>query len=182
MQRTIPAMLVVLPVLVSLTSYASFTAAYPSATPVTRGFSGVAAGFGGLLLVALVVYVRDRYSSRLGNAVGYSVFLLLMVVVDVIYAGRVRFEVAGLGLAGVSVAGGTYLGTGDRAWDVDRTELAVDTAVVVLALAALAYIIVIMFPRDATAGGYLTDTFGHAAGFLYGAMIANVTFYLGEDG
>jgi hypothetical protein len=177
-RRTMPVFLVVLPMVVNLTSYASFSAAYPLATPVTRGFSGVAAGFGGFLLVALVVYVRSRYSARLGNAVGYSAFMTLMVVVDVIYAGRIRFQVGGLLLFGISVAGTTYLEKEDFAWDVDRAKLAIDAVAVVLALAALVYVIVVMFPRDATAGGYHTDTFAHAAGFLYGAMISNVVYYL----
>ncbi|WP_311172279.1 hypothetical protein [Halobellus ordinarius] len=64
--RTTLALLFVLPI---LTSYALLPVLYPGVTPVTYGFSDIAAGFAGVLIVAVGRYVQARHSTTVAWAV-----------------------------------------------------------------------------------------------------------------
>jgi len=167
--RTFVLFLVALPILVSLTSYVVFSTWFPEASPISRGFSGVVAGFAGFLLVALAVYVRKRYSTELGGVVGVSLFLVLMATIDFIYSGRVRLSVGGLVAAGIALQVGSYVWQAEVDLDeLDRRRVAQDIGAVVLVFAVLGYIVVSMFPADIVQGGSTTNIIAHAMGFLFG--------------
>lgn len=171
-RQTFVVFLVILPVLVSLASYAIFSTQYPSVSPTSRGFSGVVAGFGGFLIAALAVYLRNRYSAALGRTVGYASFFVLMAIIDVIYAGTVRLEVSGLISFGLVFVGGAYVW--ENGVNIERfKDLSVvrDALGVVLVFVVLAYLVVKMFPSSVVSGGSLTNIWAHAVGFLSGLII-----------
>lgn len=172
-QRTFVALPLVLPPLVTLTSYAVYRYRFGAFPAVERGFSGVVAGFGGFLLVALAVYLEDRLGNGLGYRAGVAVFLLLLVEIDVIYAG---FEplVVGLALLGVVVLFGDY-----ARQDGSDVELGGDgwrrvgpLLLIGLVLLVLSYVVVALFPARIVENGNLTNVVGHAAGFVYGGFLA----------
>jgi hypothetical protein len=172
-RRTFVALPLVLPPLVTLTSYAVYRYRFGAFPAVERGFSGVVAGFGGFLLVALAVYLEDRFGDGLGYRAGVAVFLLLLVEIDVIYAG-VEPLVAGLALLGVVVLFGDYarqhgpvVGLGRGRWNWVRSLLLVG-----LVLLVLSYVVVALFPARIAESGDLTNVVGHAAGFVYGGVLA----------
>jgi len=171
--RTFVVFLVALPILVSLSSYVVFATWFPSASVVSRGFSGVVAGFAGFLLVALAVYVRKRYSTELGGVVGVSAFLVLMATIDFIYSGRVRLVVGGLVAAGIALQVGSYVWQAEvDLEELPRRRVAQDIGAVVLVFAVLGYIVVSMFPADIVQGGSTTNIIAHAMGFLLGISIS----------
>jgi len=171
--RTFVLFLLALPILVSLSSYLVFSTWFPSITVVSRGFSGVVAGFGGFLLVALAVYVQNRYSTELGTVVGVSSFLVLMAIIDFIYAGRVRLVIAALLVAGITLQIGSYLWQTDiDLGELDRRRIVQDVGAVVLVFLVLGYIIVSMFPAEIAQNGNATNIIAHAMGFLLGVVFS----------
>ncbi|MFB6108422.1 MAG: hypothetical protein ABEJ82_06240 [Haloplanus sp.] len=168
--------LLVLPVLVNLTSYAVRS---PSATPVEHGFSAVVAGFGGLLLVALVAFVARRHGSALAAAVGLSLVFCLVQLVDLRYAGSVRPPVTGLVALGVGLTFVPYVRGGvDLPASGDRRDAVVTAVAVALAGVVLAALLLGLFPRTVAlaSGETATDAFAHAAGLLWGAVVALTTW------
>ncbi len=171
--RTFVVFLVALPILVSLSSYVVFSTWFPEASPISRGFSGVVAGFAGFLLVALAVYVRKRYSTELGGVVGVSSFLVLMATIDFIYSGRVRLVVGGLVAAGIALQVGSYVWQAEvDLEELDRSRVAQDVWAVVLVFAVLGYIVVSMFPAEVVQDGGFTNIIAHAIGFLLGVILS----------
>lgn len=175
-RRSFVASLVVLPVLVSLTSYAIIQIRYPTFDPVSRGFSGVVAGFGGVLFVTLYVFLRERFDRNLAGTIAISVLLLLLVEVDTIYAGTVRPLVAGLATVGVALSLVRYVRGKDLipASDIEFPALADIGVTALLAIGVLSWLVVGLFPAVLVQGGTVTDIFAHAAGFLYGGVLSAV--------
>lgn len=173
-RRSFLACLVILPVLVSLTSYAILQLRFPTFDPVSRGFSGVVAGFGGVLFVALYLFLQKRFDSNLAGTIAISVVLLLLVEVDTIFAGTVRPLVAGLAGVGVILSLLRY-GRADGLNIVLETESGSLVAVgvtVLLTVVVLSWLVVGLFPATLVAGGAVTNIIAHAAGFLYGGGLA----------
>ena len=183
--RTVPVFLVVLPVLVNLTDWLVFAVWYPGWELRALGFSGVAAGFGGMLLVALARFVGSRFDSALGRAVGGAAFLLALQVAALRYGGGAAPYVTGLAAGGLLALGWWYASR--RARPVVARPLPRETvqsgAVVVLILFVLAAVVLALFPRpDAAArGGVLTGVVAHAAGFAWGTALSLATGRLAGD-
>ena len=177
-RRTLPIYLLALPVLVNLTSYAIFQLQYPDADPVSRGFSGVVGGLGGFLLVALYVFVKKRHDGQLAYAVGLTTFLLLMQLIDLRYAGGFRLSVTGLVLLGGALVFGQYAWRGVEVPDGEARRAAVITAGAVgLVGVVLGVLILGLFPEAEALveGGSFTNVFAHAAGFLWGIVVATIS-------
>lgn len=177
-RRTLPIHLLALPVLVNLTSYAIFQVQYPDADPVTRGFSGVVAGIGGFLLVALYVFVKERHDGDLAWAVGLSIFLLLMQLIDLRYAGGFRPSVTGLVLLGTGLVFVQYARQGVEIPEGEARRDAVITAGAVgLVGIVLGVLIWGLFPQAEALveDGTLTNVFAHAAGFVWGIILTMTT-------
>jgi membrane associated rhomboid family serine protease len=167
-------LLVVLPVAVNVADYLVLTALYPTIEVVTRGFSGVAAGFGGFLLVALVVSIRDRVRD-LGWRVGQVAVLVVLLELDVIYVGGVRPATVALVALGVALSLGEYWYRYDVALPAtagDRRAVLVEAGEVVVVLLALVLQVAAMFPAQLVQDGTLVGVFAHAAGFLFGVAVA----------
>lgn len=177
-RRTLPIHLVALPILVNLTSYAIFAIQYPDADPVSRGFSGVVGGLGGFLLVTLYVFVKKRHDGELAWAVGLTIFLLLMQLIDLRYAGGFRLSVTGLVLLAGVLVFGQYARRGVEVPDGEARRDAVITAGAVgLVGVVLGVLILGLFPEAEALveGGTFTNVFAHAAGFVWGIVLTVTT-------
>jgi hypothetical protein len=182
-RRTLPSHLLALPVLVNLTSYAIFAVRYPTATPTSRGFSGVVAGLGGFLLVALYVFVKERHNGQLAYAVGLTTFLLLMQLIDLRYAGGFRPSVTGLVVLVAVLVFGQYARYGVEIPEGERRrDAAVSAGAVALVGVVLAVLVLALFPEAGSLveGGTFTNVFAHAAGFLWG-VISTVAYVQASD-
>ena len=176
---TFAALLLILPVLVNLTSYIVFAVQYPTVEVAGKGFSGAVGGLTGFLLVALYAYMRAQYSARVGHSVALSAFLVLMLLVDIRYAGGVRPVVAGLIAAGIALMVGGIVVEGD-VWTPQRSEwrsVGADVGAVVLVFAVLAVLVLELIPDPSSIveGGSMTNVFAHAAGFLFGIGVSVTT-------
>lgn len=176
-RRTLPLHLIVLPVLVNLTSYAIFQFRYPSADPVSRGFSGVIGGLGGFLLVALYVFVKKRHDGELAWAVGLTTFLLLMQLIDLRYAGGFRPSVTGLVLLGSGLVFVQYARNGVEVPDgEDRRDGVITAGAVGLVGVVLGVLILGLFPsaEALVEGETFTNVYAHAAGFVCGISLSSL--------
>ncbi|SEO87658.1 hypothetical protein SAMN04487948_106112 [Halogranum amylolyticum] len=168
-------LLVVLPVLVNLVNYLTLTTWFPWMTPTNRGFSGVVAGFGGFLLVTVVVLVANDYGRPVAIYVGEAVVLLLLAEVTVVYAGSLPPLSVGLVLLGLGTAGlGIRLEVRRGRVPVERPrrQLLVDALFVASLVALIAVLVYGLFPTTLVVEGRLTNVFAHAVGFLFGASLA----------
>jgi hypothetical protein len=165
--------LLVLPVFVNLVDAAAFAVLFDGVRFVSQGFSGVAAGFGGFLVVALVAYVRSVYGRAVATSVGAGAVLLLLVQVDATYAGRLRPTTAGLALAGGALLVTRYAVEHDPAVPVDpaaRRRLALDAFEVVVVVGVLWLQVAMLFPANPVSDGSFVGVFAHAAGFVLGLV------------
>jgi len=174
--RTFVGLLAALPPLVGLTSYAILGWQFPGFDPVTRGFSGVAAGFVGFLFVALVATLRVEYGRRAGWYLGIAVWLLLLGEVSLIYGGRYTAPVVGLVGVGWAVCGLVVVSERGRPTsDTVVQVLGGDAVQLSLAVLLLGTFMVVLFPADVVDDGSVTNVFAHAAGLCYGVLGATVS-------
>jgi membrane associated rhomboid family serine protease len=180
-RRTTVAVVVAVPPLVTLANWAYFS--YQGLDPglLSRGFSGAVAGFGGVLLFALYLFVRDRYNHDLAYGVAFVIFLALAVLVDVRFGGVNPFLLA-LGAVGIALTLGGYArehGVGVESGDAMKSAAAA-TGVVVLVGVVLVVLFLGLFPAsdELVSGGTLTNAFAHFVGFVIGLMLS-ISTYLG---
>jgi len=175
---TFVAFLVVLPVIVNLLSYAYVTTQISGATPVSRGFSGVAAAFAGFVLAALVQALAREYSRPTARYLGLAVFLLLQFEVYVIYSGGLSVPVVGMLLVGWTlctwgVLADDRLPVTEKPWN----EVRADAVWVVLVVALLVSSVASLFPAQVVADGSIRNVFAHGAGFLLGLGLSVLLLY-----
>ncbi|WP_247009154.1 hypothetical protein [Halorientalis litorea] len=174
--RTFVGLLVALPPLVGLTSYTILGWQFTGFDPVTRGFSGVAAGFVGFLFVALVATLRVEYGRRAGWYLGAAVWLLLLGEVSVIYGGRYTAPTVALVAVGWAVCGWVVVGERGRPTvDTVVQALGGDAVQLSLAVLLLSSFVVVLFPADIVGDGSVTNVFAHAAGLCYGVLGATLS-------
>jgi len=174
---TFGSFLVVLPALVSLSSYAILGWLYPLIDPITRGFSGVGAAFAGFVLIAVLVDVRTEYGWLTAQYVGLAVWLWLLLELFLIYGGDtlvVALAVAALGWAFcgwglIDEYSGTDLFDGLR-------RAADDVLTVGLVIWLLTLFVIVLFPAEPVSDGTVTNVFAHAAGFGYGLAGSGLTY------
>lgn len=175
---TIAGFLLVLPILVSSTSYVAFQAL--GIEPTTRGFSGVVAGFAGFILVALVRHIGDRYGASAGQSVGQGVFLILLGEIAVIYTGVPSLLVSGLLVVGLLLSFGSLGLRGlRRDWDPDeRTELVLEGVFSGLVVVLLLVFVWALFPTTLVRGGTTTNIVAHGSGLLYGVVVSIILIFI----
>lgn len=172
-RRTAVLLFLVLPALVNLVSYVALSVQFPDATPVSRGFSGVVGGFCGFLLVALFAALRDREGVR--TATG-GLLAVCTVAVGAVglggpSGGAVTLLIAAVGVA-LSLVGAGLVG-GGASVPRTRRRTAVEVLLVALAVALVARS---LFPVDPVGGPLVEESvFAHAAGVLFGVVIAVAT-------
>ena len=174
-RRTTLGLLVVTPIVINSVDLLIFGTYLPEVQGLSRGFSGVVGGFGGFLLVAFVVAVRDTYNSELAQVVGVALGLLLLQLVDVVYSGTVRPIVGGLITFGIvlQVVGVLY----ERGWELPAVEASRQTIALravsrVLVVSVLAILVLQMFPGTLVEGGTFVNIVAHASGMLTGIVLS----------
>jgi len=173
------AFLTVLPVLVSLTSYAVLGLVASGSETVERGFSGVVAGYVGLIFVAFVVWVARQSGRGVAQAVGQAVVLVLLWLLSVIYAGGFNLAVSGLvvlgfGLSGVLLVRVVAWPAVWEQWEEWWPDLRIGVGIVVVLL----MFVVALFPEELVSGRVTTNIFAHGAGILWGGALAGVSWGL----
>lgn len=171
---TFAAFLTLLPILASATSYLIFAYRYPHHDFVSRGFSGVVAGFGGFAFVALVVYLNDRHGRDLASTVGIAIGLVMLWELGFIYSGGSQPVVSGLVVLGLCTTLGGYYrdhGIDFGNWRESRTEV----GMTVLVFAVLSYFVFALFPANLVDGSAFTNIFAHLAGFGWGGVTSVMT-------
>jgi len=178
-QRTTIALLLFTPIVVNIGNVLAFGTVLPEVEGYSRGFSGVVGGFGGFLLVAFVVAVKDTYGSELAEVVGVSLVLFLLLLVSLVYSGGIQPIVAGLVAVGIGlqVIGTLY----ERDWElptVDVTSQAFAFQVVSggLVVTVLAVLVLLLFPAALVEGGTFTNIVGHGVGIVTGGVLC-AAFY-----
>lgn len=165
-------LLVVLPILVNLTSYAILEAIAPEATHTGRGFSGVGAGFLGFVLAGFLVWTAKQSSWTTTKYIGYGIALLLAFEIAVIYSG-IRLDLLGVTVAGLALTGWGFtqevnLDDNRHSWG----EWLPDVGLGVVILVFIGLFILLLFPADIVDGNMIVNIFAHAAGFVYGNTLA----------
>lgn len=169
---TTAAFLLVLPILVELTNYVAFQLLGAELT--SRGFSGVVAGYGGFILVALARDIADRYGRDTGYYAGAAILLILLGEVAVIYTGVPSLEASALLLLGLSLTLGQLGRKGiQRDWAEDeRRIVAIYTGFTTAVVGLLILFVGMLFPVTIAGGGSTTNIVGHGAGFILGIVVA----------
>lgn len=173
---TVLTLLLALPVLVNLTSLWIFQAYYPTLMAPIRGFSGVAAGFGGFVLVALLAFLRRDHSRVVVFFTAQFLILVLLWEILIRFSGTIPvFETAvvaiGMLLSLIEIVRRGYphgLPDTRRGWIAAGTTIVIVVWVVVV----LTVLVVGLFPSQLVDGGTFTNIFAHAAGFAYGIGIS----------
>ena len=157
----------------SLSSYVLLGWFAPAATPVERGFSGVVAGFAGLVFVAFLVWVNREFGLAVTQAIGQMGVLLMFWELSVIYAGWIDVRVTALVAFGLALSWVLLLRAVSwrDAWDRREAwwgelRLAIGVGIVLLT------VVVALFPVDPVSGGTFTNIFAHGAGFVWGGLVA----------
>lgn len=174
---SVVALLLIVPVLVSLSSYVILTVQYPTAMQIeSRGFSGVVSGFAGFLFVALVAWVRTFYTGERAAYVGQIVAITLAAELLIIYTNslsivEVTLLSVGIGLPLAALGYRTV-----TSWESSTAALSVhgalDTGYVVLVSIMLGAVVYGLFPEQIVTSGTVTNIYAHFAGFVWGALLA----------
>jgi hypothetical protein len=177
------AFLVVLPVLVSITDYLVLGPVFTPTAPTTLGFSYIVAGFVGLYIVCIVRLVGYRYSREHAELTGLVLGIMIIQTVAARYNPQLTVvSIAAIIAAGViyirrSVTGGRTVPSLHIRWN---RRVIVDTLFVAF-LATVAGLFVLWFfppPEQIIRDSGAVDIIGHAAGLVYGSVIALIALRL----
>lgn len=165
--------LTVLPVAVGLTA-----AVIIDRPVVGRGFSGVVAGFAGLLLVAGGVVLYRVFDVDRRSMWEVVAVLAVVVAVEILWLATEARPVLVVGILVVGVG----LPLGSLAWRGIRSGIWTDGdnlgrlagAVVAtgLVLGIVTWFVVGLFPAQIVANGGVTNILGHYLGLVYGVLVA----------
>lgn len=141
-----------------------------------RGFSGVAAAFGGFAFAALLAYVGRRTDRRTALFAGVAVVLVLLWEVLVIYAGHIPTVstgavALGVGLCGLEI-GRWRFRDGSPETRADWRRIGKMVLVFAWTLLVLAVLIAGLFPAEVAAEDGFTNVFAHAIGLGYGVVVS----------
>jgi hypothetical protein len=166
-------MLFLIPLFVNLSNLYVFSGVLPNVP--SRGFSDVASGFAGFLLVALLAFIRSQYSRITTGYVGMIVVVVLMVELLLIYSGSPSLLSIGLvttalllSLFEIARQGNVWQKRESIDW-VDIVGMAFTFFLIIVIIMML---IKAMFPAEIASSGQFTNIFAHAMGFLLGVVIS----------
>jgi membrane associated rhomboid family serine protease len=173
-RATFLSFLVVLPALVSLTSYVILNWLYPVVDPITQGFSGVGAAFAGFVLAALLVALRAEYGRRTAQYLGIGIWLWLLLELTIIYAGQFMLTASALTAAGWGLCLWGLLD--EYGWNSPIVPRATNNRIAFgLVVALLTIFVFVLFPSEIVVNGTVTNVFAHAVGFWYGLVGSALT-------
>lgn len=165
-----------LPVLVNRTSLFVLAGYFGGWSLSIRGFSGVAAGFGGFAFAALLAYVGRRTDGWTALYAGLAVALVLLLEVLVIYAGEFPLPSTGLVALGVVLCalevGRRQLRGGLPASRSAWLGIGRSVGVFLWTSAVLVVFVHMLFPAVLVADGQFVNVYAHAVGFGYGFVVS----------
>lgn len=170
-------LLVAVPIVVNASNLVLFGTYLPEVNGLSRGFSGVVGAFGGFLFVVFVVAVRDTYDGNFAQLVGLSLFLLLLVMLELVYARTVRPVVGGAVAVGIVVQLTGYFYQRDSKISNTKApnrKYVFHLVAGLLIVVVLAYLVFALFPSRPAQGGGFVNIFAHGMGFLLGAIISSM--------
>ncbi|MDS0261727.1 hypothetical protein NDI56_20190 [Haloarcula sp. S1CR25-12] len=175
--RTLLALVLVGPVVVSVCSLLTLTGLVPGVSGNSRGFSGIVGGCVGMGFVALLCWIQDRHGWATAGWVGFGIYLVLMVELSVIYSGGVALEV------GVFAGGGLVV-TGWQLWSGlggVRIDLVVEGIFTGLVVVLLGLFVFVLFPSQLSVGGGATiNIVAHGVGVVFGVVVSGGAAIIGN--
>lgn len=180
---TFAAFLLVLPMPVSVVGVLALQAQYPEVPLVSRGFSGVVAGFAGFVLVALLAYLRTVYDRSVARYVGSVVVLLLLGELCLIHAPEAASLGASLLVLGAVVTRSRFDWTvGRRVVTIPDVEIrTLDIVQIALVMLVLLELTFGLFPGEYAVANGITDVFSHLVGLVFGVTVAGVLHRIVAD-
>lgn len=170
--RTFTLNLTLLPVLISVSGILVFDAL--SIHPVTAGFSGITAGFGGLLLITLRRYLSTRISEAAGNVAVFAAAMILATEMALIYRPQSLLPFAAV--AGATLIAQIFCEHRKRGLAVEPGEplekYLFDGSIAILVVVLLAVLFAAMFPANIAQSGPPVNIWAHYVGFVYGGLLA----------
>lgn len=140
---------------------------------IGRGFSGVDGAFLGFLPVALVVFLRERYSGRIRVVHSTSLFMFTATYIAYTYSGWSKTALATLGLFLLALLYVVYSVGWDELGFICRS-LARPKGYFELVLTSLLFFVLyslLVFPADITGEESVVNILSHYIGFSFGFLI-----------
>jgi membrane associated rhomboid family serine protease len=181
--QTTIGLLVITPVVVNSANVVLYGTYLPDIDGVARGFSGVVAAFAGFLLVSFLAAIREAHTAQLAQAVGVGLILLLLLLIDTVYARTVRPIVAGLVAFGACVQAAPLLYHRDWGTVVharSREQLLFQIAGASFIILILTILTLQMFPAELVLDNAFVNVFAHGIGFVFGLVLPSVTLLYPE--
>jgi hypothetical protein len=174
---SVGAILFVVPSAATLGSELAFAHLRPGLTYTARGASAVVAGLLGLLAVLFLGLLERRYDTRAavvgGGLVTVSVLLSLLVRVGSPSRATIGGVLGALALVlGFDIAMRLRQAIHEAHSRINWPKLGGTLLAGAVVFVVTLSIAVALFPADPFQGGRIINVFGHAAGFLVGALIA----------
>jgi len=178
--QTTLGLLVITPLVVNSANVLLYGAYLPEINGATRGFSGVVAAFVGFLLISFAAAIREAHTAQLAQAIGVGLILLLLLLIDTVYAKTLRPRVAGLVVLGISVQAASVLY--QRDWDKivetsSHGQLLFQIAGGSLIVLVLAILTLQMFPAELVVNNSFVNIFAHGIGFIVGTAFPVVVLW-----
>ncbi len=175
--QTTLGLLVITPFVVNSANVLLYGTHLPEIDGVARGFSGVVAAFVGFLLVSFTAAIREAHTTQLAQVVGVGLTLLLLLLIDTVYARTVRPIVAGLVIFGICIQAAPVLY--HRDWETlvqtrSREQLLFQIAGSGLIVVVLAILTLQMFPAEVVVDNSFVNIFAHGIGFTVGIAVSAV--------
>ena len=175
--QTTLGLLIITPFVVNSANVLLYGTYLPELDGVARGFSGVVAAFVGFLLISFTAAIREAHTTQLAQVVGVGLILLLLLLIDTVYARTLRPIVAGLVVFGICIQAVPILY--HRDWDIlaqtrSREQLLFQIAGSSLIVVVLAILTLQMFPAEVVVGNSFVNIFAHGIGFTVGIAVSAV--------
>lgn len=170
--------LVAVPFATAAGSYLAFRFLHGATeTAVTRGFSGVVGGIGGLLFGSLVAFLVDRYGRWRASMAAQFLLIALSGVLLYRLPADVSLPLVALLSAGLVAAAASLLPSERTPRALARAAWAERWSLALLAygVCSLALLLWSLFPADVTTGGGFTNVYSHATGLVVGAAVTLTT-------
>jgi hypothetical protein len=175
--QTTLGLLIITPFVVNSANVLLYGTYLPEIGGVARGFSGVVAAFVGFLLISFTAAIREAHTTQLAQVVGVGLILILLLLIDTVYARTLRPIVAGLVVFGICIQAVPILY--HRDWDIlvqtrSREQLLFQIAGSSLIVVVLAILTLQMFPAEVVVGNSFVNIFAHGIGFTVGIAVSAV--------
>lgn len=175
--QTTLGLLIITPFVVNSANVLLYGTYLPEIDGVARGFSGVVAAFVGFLLISFTAAIREAHTTQLAQVVGVGLILILLLLIDTVYARTLRPIVAGLVVFGICIQAVPILY--HRDWDIlvqtrSPEQLLFQIAGSSLIVVVLAILTLQMFPAEVVVGNSFVNIFAHGIGFTVGIAVSAV--------